>query len=82
MLKRYLVLEEPHVIVITLKAMLHDEEMHADKGCLRILVWVIFVGLHDLGLADLVRALYFLNECWVCVHAIALLKDDRVYLRK
>ena len=54
--------------------------MHADKGCLRVLGWVIFVLLHYLGLADFIRALHFFHERGVRVHAVALLKDDRIDL--
>ena len=54
--------------------------MHADKGCLRVLGWVIFVLLHYLGLADFIRALHFFHERWVRVHAVALLEDDRIDL--
>ena len=78
-LERDLILKQPHIVVISLEAMLHDEKVHADEGRLR--VGVILVGLHDLRLADLVRALDLLHEGRVRVLAVALFEDDRVDLR-
>ena len=54
--------------------------MYADKGRLSVLVRAILIGLHDLGLTDLVRALDLLHEGGVCVLAVALLEDDWVDL--
>ena len=54
--------------------------MHADKGRLSVLVRAILIGLHNLGLTDLVRAFDLLHEGGVCILAVALLKDDRVDL--
>ena len=56
--------------------------MHANKGRLSILVRAILVSLHNLGLADLVRALDFLHEGRIRVLAVALLEDDRIDLRQ
>ena len=54
--------------------------MHADKGRFSVLVRAILIGLHDLGLTDLVRAFDLLHEGGVRVLAVALLEDDRVDL--
>ena len=56
--------------------------MHADKGRFSVLIRAILIGLHDLGLTDLVRALDLLDEGGVRVLAVALLEDDRVDLRQ
>lgn len=56
--------------------------MHADKGRLSVLVRAILIGLHNLGLTDLIRALDLLDEGGVRVLAVALLEDDRVDLRE
>ena len=56
--------------------------MHADKGRLSVLVRAILIGLHNLGLTDLICALDLLDEGGVRVLAVALLEDDRVDLRE
>jgi len=80
-LQRDLIFEESHVIMITLEAMNHHEEVYAYETCLdrsRVLV----VGLSDFRLADLICALYFFNEDGIRVDAVALLKDNGADLRQ
>ena len=36
-LQRNLILEEAHIVVITLETMLHNEEMHSNEGWLGLL---------------------------------------------
>ena len=76
MLQRYLVLEQAHVVMIALEAVLHDKQVHAYFILLRHLSRSVVTHLADLGLTDLVCVLDFLNEVWIGVDAVALFKDD------
>lgn len=79
MLQRYLVLEQTHVVVVTLEAVHHHEEMDSDEvsifGGHRPSIFV--KGFHDFSFADLVGALDSLHEDAICVDAVALFKDYR-----
>jgi hypothetical protein len=75
-----LIFEESHVIMITLEAMNHHEEMDADKTSLDR-SWVLFVSFSDFGFTYLIGALNFLDEDRICVNAVALLKNDRADFR-
>ena len=81
-LQRNLVLEQPHVIMVSLKAVLHDEEGYANE-CrdIRLIIRIIITKLlHDFTFADLIRTLHFLDKCAVRIDAVALFKDDWVDL--
>ena len=80
MLQRNLILEQPHVVMVALEAVLHHEQMHADESRLCALGRVVIVLFHDFGLTDLIRAFYLLDEGWVRVYAVALFKNDRIDL--
>ncbi len=81
MLERDLVLEKPHVIMVSLKTMGHNEQVDADESTLRGNLLIIS-DLIDFALADLVGVLHFLEESLVCVDTVALLKDDWAHLGK
>ena len=77
-LERDLIFEQTHVVMIALEAVLHHEKVDANECLLG--VRIVVVRLHDLALADLVRALHLLHERAVAVDAVALLEDDGVDL--
>lgn len=68
--------------MVTLKAVLHYEEMHTDECWICCLIRRLVVWLQNFTLANLIRALYFLNEGSIRVDAIALFEDDGVDLCK
>ena len=67
--------EKSHVVLITLEAVHHHEQVYADKTCFNS-PWVLFVSISYLSFADFIRALNFLYEDGIRVDAIALLKDN------
>ena len=81
MLERDLILEETHVVVISLETMAKDEEMHADE-----VVWSgwlnIVEGLEYFLLGQLLTVLDHFDELLVLVlhDGIALLEDDGTHL--
>lgn len=66
--------------MVTLKAVLHYEEMHTDECWICCLIRRFVVWLQNFTLANLIRALYFLNERSIRVDAIALFEDDGIDL--
>ena len=77
MLERDLILEEAHVVVISLETMAENKEMHANE-----VVWgrrlYIVVGLEYFLLAQLLAILHHFNELLILVllDGITLFEDD------
>lgn len=80
MLQRDLILEKPHIVMVTLEAVLHHEQVHTDESRLLVLARVVIILFHDFGLTDLIRAFDLLDESWVRVYAVTLFKNDRIDL--
>ena len=81
MLQGDLILEETHVVVISLETMAKNEEMHTDEvvRCGRL---HIVERLYYFLLAQLLAILHHFNELLVLVllNGIALLEDDGAHL--
>ena len=80
MLQRDLIFEESHVIMITLEAVNHHEEVYADETSLDRSC-VLLVSFSDFRFAYLISALNFFNEDGIRVDAVALLKNNGADLR-
>ena len=78
MLQRYLVLEKPHVIVITLESVTQDEQVNSHKvtGSLRR---HFIVSFENLLLTKLLATFYHLDKLLVFVNSVTFLEDYRAY---
>ena len=75
MLQRYLVLEESHIVVVSLKAMGHDKQVNPYEVTFNGNL-IVLGDLIDLAFTDLVSILDLFNEGFVFVDTVALLEDD------
>ena len=81
MLERDLILEEAHVVVISLETMAENKEMHANEVVWRRRLHIV-EGLEYFLLAQLLAILHHFNELLVLVffYGIALFEDDGTHL--
>ena len=78
MLKWYLVLEKPHVIVITLESMTQDEQVNSNKVTSSL--WRHFViSFENLLFTKLLATFHHLDKLLVFVDSVAFLKYDWAY---
>ena len=78
MLQRYLVLEKPHVIVITLESVTQDEQVNSHKVT-RSLRRHFIVSFENLLLTKLLATFYHLDKLLVFVDSVTFLKYDWAY---
>ena len=81
MLQGYLILEESHVVMITLEAMAEDEEMHSHE-IVRCLRQNFVVDFENLLFTKFLAILYHFYKLVVLVffNCVTFFKDDRAHL--